>query len=1171
LAAKASATENYYPCITNTVPVEGWVKKLIVPKSSANLLLALVSNDEPPKATDEPGLHTSDISGDDEAIDAYRKAIQLDPDRAVAYLNLGDCLRELLSVADSFEEKISLTKEIKLAYMQYKKLHGKSIPVIDSFLALNLVDTPITDFCEYVAAYTNQGRLRGLLLLGSGTSVKKRDDQGSMQVEIAYEGSGHYPHVYFIDSQTGQEIEEQIPDNGRDTPLGDEIDIVPFLDGHHLLDHTGDYLVASAPIGLAANTGKSCGFNVRVTESWDKKGTDTELCRLVLSPRRPSFISFEESNYLNEKALEAAGYPAGWAQEHGSAEVDFDNDGRMETLVRLDYASTAGPGCSYDFFDLLNEEKNGVSSSKRRSLLLKMQGIEHGASGLHPVPHCRGNVTGWFRYKGTTYFETKYPEDQPQNPDQEFHTVSYIKNGKIHKICDARFKIRTKAEQGHEATPKRLRKSEPELSVNDKLLQAAGQGNLEAVPTLLAQGGDLKAQHPDGRTVLMQAVLSGNLELVRFLIDEGADVNAKDEFGTALMYAAKGGHIEIMKLLLDKGADLNATDKYGHTALLYAARSGNLEAVKLFIDKGADVKAKTDTDESVLLGPAGSGNLELLKLLVDKGADVHAEGAYGATALLSAASQGNLEVMKFLIDRGVDVRTKNQKGDTALISAASRPKLEVLHFLIDRGVDVNAMNKYGDTALMGAAGSGNLEAIKLLIDKGADVNATGRLGQTPLKTATAANRLDVMKLLIDKGADVNGKPGIAIPPIIEAVKKGNLDLVKFLLNHGADVNAKDQRGQRVLLNAAVEIHIGEGADADDAAKGGETALMAAASSGNLEFVKFLIDKGADVHAKDLYGGTVLMSAASQPKIEVLKFFIDKGLDVKTKNNKGDTTLMSAASHGNLEVMKFLVDRGVDVNAANKDGGTALTSVAGSDKNLNVYKFLIDRGADVNAKSKDGVTALMRNSTAGNLEALKFLIDKGADVNAKGEHGESALLFATIADRLEAMKLLVNDGADVNGQGSTGYTPLMEAARSGHLEGVKFLINNGADVNARDERGRMVVQSADLQMEIPFDGGTDLDARTMVGSTALMAAVEAGNLEVVKVLIAKGADINVRCRSGETALSLASADNKPEIAQYLQAHGAKLSDEPPRLQAHGAKPSDEPPPLPPIGEKRPRSR
>ncbi len=62
-ATKASTTDNYYPYIINTLPVDGTVHKLIVPKSAPNLLYAAVANSgRPKKTTDNTGLYVFDIS-----------------------------------------------------------------------------------------------------------------------------------------------------------------------------------------------------------------------------------------------------------------------------------------------------------------------------------------------------------------------------------------------------------------------------------------------------------------------------------------------------------------------------------------------------------------------------------------------------------------------------------------------------------------------------------------------------------------------------------------------------------------------------------------------------------------------------------------------------------------------------------------------------------------------------------------------------------------------------------------------------------------------------------------------------------------------------------------------------------------------------------------------------
>ena len=62
---------------------------------------------------------------------------------------------------------------------------------------------------------------------------------------------------------------------------------------------------------------------------------------------------------------------------------------------------------------------------------------------------------------------------------------------------------------------------------------------------------------------------------------------------------------------------------------------------------------------------------------------------------------------------------------------------------------------------------------------------------------------------------------------------------------------------------------------------GETVLMTAARTGNLEAVKVLLDHGAYVNAKENYRGqTALMWAAAEHHAGVVKLLLDHGADWK---------------------------------------------------------------------------------------------------------------------------------------------------------------------------------------------------------------------------------------------------------------------------------------------------
>ncbi len=196
------------------------------------------------------------------------------------------------------------------------------------------------------------------------------------------------------------------------------------------------------PIGAAEKKGNACRFSIHVTEVFDKKSADSEICNRMLASDPPPYLPFDQPHSIDDEMIRDAGLHRTSAGEAGN--VDFDNDGRSEVLAKLHFDDVGGRGCTYEFFDLLNDEGTGFSSSKKRQLLHELQGIDK--DERYSVPHCEGNVTGWFRYKGITYYETKYPGNKPKDAGQEFHTVSYIKDGKIHKVCDGCFKKQVKVQ-----------------------------------------------------------------------------------------------------------------------------------------------------------------------------------------------------------------------------------------------------------------------------------------------------------------------------------------------------------------------------------------------------------------------------------------------------------------------------------------------------------------------------------------------------------------------------------------------------------------------------------------------------------------------------------------------------------------------------------------------------
>src|SRR5487761_2225620 len=75
---------------------------------------------------------------------------------------------------------------------------------------------------------------------------------------------------------------------------------------------------------------------------------------------------------------------------------------------------------------------------------------------------------------------------------------------------------------------------------------------------------------PD-EAALRNAAGNGDLGAVRSLLAKGAHVNAEDSLGnTALIDAAENGHLDVVRTLLTHGAPVDEPDGSGDTALVTA-------------------------------------------------------------------------------------------------------------------------------------------------------------------------------------------------------------------------------------------------------------------------------------------------------------------------------------------------------------------------------------------------------------------------------------------------------------------------------------------------------------------------------------------------------------------------------------------------------------------------
>ena len=92
----------------------------------------------------------------------------------------------------------------------------------------------------------------------------------------------------------------------------------------------------------------------------------------------------------------------------------------------------------------------------------------------------------------------------------------------------------------------------------------------------------------------------------------------------------------------------------------------------------------------------------------------------------------------------------------------------------------------------------------------------------------------------------------------------------------------------------------------------------------------------------------------------------------------------------------------------------------------------------------------------------------------------------------------------------------------------------------DDFVRSATEGDDKALTLFLTAGIDPNAPDFKGYTALMAAAEKGNGDLVKQLLDSGAGINVKGEKGITALMLAASNDHPGIVKLLLDRKADIS-------------------------------
>jgi len=440
-----------------------------------------------------------------------------------------------------------------------------------------------------------------------------------------------------------------------------------------------------------------------------------------------------------------------------------------------------------------------------------------------------------------------------------------------------------------------------------------------------------------------------------------------------------------------------------------------------------------------LIDAVRARNADRVRALIAERVDINARQGDQATALHWAAHLDDKVIVDELLRAGAVAEVADDTGATPLYLACVNGNAEVVARLLDAGASAKTMLLSGETALMTCARSGSATAVRSLLRRGAPVNNVNAResahNQTALMWAAAESHPDVVAALLEGGADVSARSREYTQTVTsEVTQRAGREALNYTVPRGGSTallfaaRSGDAESARLLAAA--------GADVNDALPDGSSALILAAHSGHTRAAEMLLDKGADANA-DAVGYTALHAAVLRSDLALVKALlahganpnasITKGTPVRRnsedfelpKTLMGATPYLLAAKFLEADIMRALAAGGADTRMRMKDGATPLMAAAG----MGIVPPAQDEKRGTDRRGLAILDGGIVEPESRVLEAVNAALTLGGDIDATNPAGETALHIAAAQGYDTVVSALAERGANLNARNAKGQTPL----------------------------------------------------------------------------------------------------------------------------------------------------
>lgn len=592
------------------------------------------------------------------------------------------------------------------------------------------------------------------------------------------------------------------------------------------------------------------------------------------------------------------------------------------------------------------------------------------------------------------------------------------------------------------------------------LISAIRVGNRAAINVLLDAGADVDKKDKANMSPLARAIQNSKspIALSRMLLDAGADPSVSVGRGgnSVAMLLIGEQNPELLDVFQGRGLDPNKKNDAGETCAHVLARGINPAFIAAFIEKNPGI----DLNEP---SKSGRPPLFFIKhpdaaiFFVKAGADPTARSDHnmdcGATAMAYLASLGAAHMLaehqnpedfftqdnsgETAISRAVKAESPNSMASVvAMVDVIREYKPSLLKSPID-AMGTSPYEKFFEIYTYPRKDSAMLAAhyVESLLEAGVPIEANFSQGNMKGKVEEAGAKSflnlaieksypQVVSFALEKGCDIgkrapNGDyPVHAVLGLFNEDRLENLKIEKRSRKYGSKKNklVKNESGSGFKVESVDRI--------DDES-----------TTNKNDILKLLDDAGIRkyIDRQDKHGDTLLMLAAKTKNLEVAQWALSKGASiydgVRVSGSEGVTPLLVAACNEADDVYNEMLGR---ASSDGKEISISLTNwvLLAPDEGDSARSGFVAKFADlfnndcvecaaIPAESQP--SPVMAAAATGQSDLLQVLLRNGFDPDTPAKNGDTPLHYAILSGSADVARVLVKSGADIDAKASNGVS------------------------------------------------------------------------------------------------------------------------------------------------------